>query len=117
MPDANAQNGGGDAAALDAGGKDADQNFGSAPVGSGSHTCGSTSSSSAVSQSTSWIEIKLIDQDGNPVPGEEFSVQLPDGSPFDGYLDDQGFYRLEGIDPGTCQVTFPNFDTQDWKRV
>jgi hypothetical protein len=91
---------------LGAGLNDANQNFGSTPVGSGVHAC-------AVK---SWIEIKLVDQDGNPVPGEGYQVELPDGSTVKGILDTNGFARIDQIDPGTCDVSFPGRDAKDWKR-
>jgi type VI secretion system secreted protein VgrG len=62
-----------------------------------------------------WIEIQLYDDDGNPVPGEPYKVTLPDGTTVaDGTLDDKGFARVDNIDPGTCQVTFPNLDKDSW---
>ena len=68
-------------------------------------------------QKQSWVEIKLVDADQNPVAGEPFKVTLPDGSVFTGTLDDKGVYRLEGIDPGTCQITFPNLDEKGWEKA
>lgn len=63
----------------------------------------------------SWIEIQLNDQDGNPVAGEPYKITLPDGTTIaDGTLDDKGFARVGNIDPGTCQVTFPNQDKKSW---
>ena len=64
----------------------------------------------------SWIEIKLLDPNDNPVPGERYRITLPDGSTVaEGSLDANGFARVGGIDPGTCKVTFPNLDTSTWK--
>lgn len=65
----------------------------------------------------SWIEIKLVGEDKKPIPGEPYSITLPDGSVASGTLDDKGFARIEGIDPGTCQITFPNRDTDAWKKA
>ena len=63
-----------------------------------------------------WIEIKLVDTEGNPVPGEKYKITLPDGSTVaEGTLDGKGFARVDGIDPGTCKVTFPNLDQSVWK--
>jgi hypothetical protein len=65
----------------------------------------------------SWIEIKLVDEDGIPVPGEEYLVTLPDGQTVaSGTLDDKGFARVDNIDPGTCQITFPRLDGRSWNR-
>ncbi|MBC7927679.1 MAG: type VI secretion system tip protein VgrG [Bryobacteraceae bacterium] len=64
----------------------------------------------------SWIEIKLLDEEGNPVPGEAYKITLPDGSTVaDGTLDDKGFARVDNIDPGNCKVTFPNLDEEAWE--
>jgi len=62
-----------------------------------------------------YIEIKLLDDDGNPVAGEPYKITLPDGTTVaDGTLDDKGYARVDNIDPGTCQVTFPNLDKDAW---
>jgi type VI secretion system secreted protein VgrG len=66
---------------------------------------------------TSWIEIVLVDQDDNPVPGEHYQITLPDNSVADGTLDDKGFARVEGIDSGTCQITFPDLDKDAWDKA
>ena len=63
-----------------------------------------------------WIEIELLDEDGNPVPGEPYRITLPDGTTVaSGTLDDKGWARVDHIDPGTCQVTFPNLDKDVWR--
>ncbi|MFZ4573571.1 MAG: hypothetical protein ACOYN0_04190 [Phycisphaerales bacterium] len=67
---------------------------------------------------TSWIEIELIDEADQPVPGEAYKVTLPDGSTVaEGTLDHKGFARIEGIDPGTCKVTFPRLDKEAWEKA
>ena len=69
-------------------------------------------------QKKSWIEIVLVDEEKNPVPGEPYQITLPDGETVaEGTLDDKGFARVEGIDPGTCQITFPNRDQEAWKKA
>ena len=65
----------------------------------------------------SWIEIVLVDEDDNPQAGEEYQITLPDGSVADGTLDEKGFARVDGIDSGTCDVTFPNLDKDAWKKL
>jgi type VI secretion system secreted protein VgrG len=60
---------------------------------------------------THYIEIKLVDNDGNPVAGEPYRVTLPDGTTVaDGTLDDKGFARVDNIDPGSCKIVFPSRD-------
>lgn len=64
----------------------------------------------------SWIEILLVDKKNKPVAGEPYRVTLPDGATVaEGTLDEKGFARVDGIDPGTCKITFPNLEKQAWK--
>jgi hypothetical protein len=63
-----------------------------------------------------WIEVVLVDEQNNPVPGERYAITLPDGVTIaSGTLDDKGFARVEGIDAGTCQIAFPDLDGAAWK--
>ena len=62
----------------------------------------------------SWIEIKLLDVEGKPVPGEPYRVVLPDQSIAEGSLDQDGFTRIEGFESGNCQVSFPRRDKRSW---
>jgi type VI secretion system secreted protein VgrG len=65
---------------------------------------------------THFIEITLVDQEGNPVTGEPYKVTLADGSTVaDGTTDSNGYARVDNIDPGTCKVTFPQLDKSVWK--
>ena len=57
-----------------------------------------------------WIEIELLDDEGKPVAGERYFVELPDGSSLSGRTDGQGRARIEGVDPGTAKVSFPDLD-------
>lgn len=62
-----------------------------------------------------WIEIELVDEEGKPVAGEGYSLTLPDGQTVAaGTLDEKGCARLDGIDPGSCKVTFPRLDQKAW---
>ena len=66
----------------------------------------------------SWIEIEMVDEDKKPVSGEKYKITLSDGETVaEGTLDDKGFARLEGIDPGNCKVTFPDLDKEAWEEV
>lgn len=64
-----------------------------------------------------WIEIELVDEDDNPVPNQAFRLVLPDGTTRSGTLGENGKYRVSGIDPGTCKVSFPDFDAGEWEKV
>ncbi len=61
-----------------------------------------------------FIEIVLLDRAGKPVVGEAFKITLPDGAVVTGKLDANGFKRVDGVDPGTCDVEFPNLDGREW---
>ena len=74
-------------------------------------------SESSGTQVKTWIAIRVLDEDGNPVCDVPYSVTLPDGSIMTGALDDQGFARFDDIDPGQCQVSFPEIHAKEWKRV
>lgn len=55
-----------------------------------------------------WIEISLLDENGEPVGGERYVIRLPDGSERSGTLDSRGHAREEGLVPGTVTVSFPD---------
>jgi hypothetical protein len=63
-----------------------------------------------------WVEIALVDKEGNPVAGQDYEIRLPDGRIVTGALDDRGAARVEGIDPGTCKIRFPSLDKTVWQR-
>ena len=65
----------------------------------------------------SWIEIELVGEDDEPIPGEKYKVTLPDGKVAEGTLDQNGFKRLERIPPGNCQITFPKLDKDAWEKI
>ena len=63
-----------------------------------------------------WIEVVLLDEEKDPVPGARYQITLPDGQTVaEGTLDEKGSVRLEGIDSGSCQITFPDLDQDAWK--
>ncbi|GBC93877.1 hypothetical protein HRbin15_02379 [bacterium HR15] len=62
-----------------------------------------------------WIEIELVDEQGNPVPNERYRLKLPDGSIREGRLDANGRARVDGIEPGTALVCFPDLDASEWR--
>ncbi len=65
----------------------------------------------------SWVEIELVDEEDNPVPGERYKVTLPDGKTLaEGTLDEMGYVKISGIDPGTCKITFPRLDKDAWEK-
>jgi len=63
-----------------------------------------------------WIEIRLVDDDGNPVPGVAYEITFPDGSIRSGSLSARGTARYDQIEPGQCVVKFPELDAQEWDK-
>ena len=55
-----------------------------------------------------WIEINLVDMDGQIMPNEDYVLYLPDGSQRSDTVDDQGYAREEDVPPGEYMVDFPN---------
>jgi hypothetical protein len=71
----------------------------------------------APGEDKTWIEIALVDDSDppQPVPFRKYRVELPDGSSRQGMLDANGKAMLVGIDAGTCEVSFPGLDANDWR--
>jgi type VI secretion system secreted protein VgrG len=101
--------------------------YGSTPVkpykpaanqGGAGGNSGAASAAPAKPKPTNWIEISLVDLEGEPVAGEPYKIMLPDGQTVaEGTTDEKGGARVDGIDPGTCKVTFPNRDSRSWKSA
>jgi len=52
------------------------------------------------------------------VPGEKYRITLADGETVaEGTLDEKGFARVDGIETGTCKVTFPEKDQEAWSKA
>ena len=65
----------------------------------------------------SWIEIELKDDAGQVIPGEPYELVLPDGQVVaSGTLDETGFARVDGIEPGQATVHFPNQEDDQWQK-
>jgi hypothetical protein len=100
---------------LDAVEADAHQSFWYEPVGNSIQPCSTDPPPTVVSaDKRHWIEISLVDEEGNPVSGQGYKISLPNGNVLTGKLDSRGLVRVNGIDPGTCQVTFPDLDKTAW---
>lgn len=63
----------------------------------------------------SWIKIKMVDEAGKPVPSVRYRVTTADGRTASGALNKKGEAEVKGIEPGSCQVTFPDLDEAAWE--
>jgi type VI secretion system secreted protein VgrG len=64
---------------------------------------------------TSWIDLKMVDEEGNPVPGQSYEVTEADGTVHNGSLDHQGKAHVTLLKPGNCKVSFPDLDKGAWE--
>jgi N-acetylmuramoyl-L-alanine amidase len=62
------------------------------------------------------VEFDLLYKNNRPVKGLAVELELPDGSVVKGNLTDKGSFRKDGIDPGTCRVSFPDLDGREWAK-
>jgi hypothetical protein len=90
---------------LAASGAGADKNFADQPATDPVKPC----------QKKTWVAIELKDNEGNPVPGEAYRIELPDGRVMEGNLDQMGTAGVNLIDPGNCKITFTNLHAKSWK--
>lgn len=67
-------------------------------------------------EKTSWVEVELVGRDDKPLPGEAYKIVLPDGRIDTGTTNDKGKVRIEGIDPGTVKISFPDLDGKQATR-
>ncbi len=61
-----------------------------------------------------WISIELVDEDGNPLVGEDYEISLSDGSVHKGKTGKSRFYA-DQIPEGVCSVKYPNLHKNNWK--
>lgn len=66
---------------------------------------------------TSWIALRLEDEEGDPVPRQRYRLKLANGSLREGISGPDGFVRLENIPEGSCTVEFLGTDAGDWKSA
>ena len=64
-----------------------------------------------------WIEIEMVDEAGAPVSGEKYKIETSDGQVSEGTLGSDGKARLDGIEPGSCKVSFPDLDAEAWEKA
>jgi hypothetical protein len=66
---------------------------------------------------THWVEIQLVGEDGEGIPGQRYRIVAPDGVEWRGFTDSLGVARLSRIPGGTCEVFFPDLDAEAWEPV
>ena len=67
-----------------------------------------------VDEELAFVAFRLVDQDGQPVPRRAVHLVLADRSEQEGFVDGEGRFRLDGVAPGSCKLTFPDLDLSDF---
>jgi uncharacterized Zn-binding protein involved in type VI secretion len=65
---------------------------------------------------TDSIACLVKDEDGHPVPGIYYEIKLPSGAKVAGVTDENGEINIQGIDPGSCTVSFPDLHKDEWHQ-
>jgi hypothetical protein len=60
----------------------------------------------AMVKKTEWIEVEVLDEDGNLYTGP-YQIELPDGSLAQGDFDGKSVWGKHNIDAGICKITLP----------
>jgi len=70
-------------------------------------------------ETKTWVTIRLVDDADPPQPvaRARYRIKLPDATVREGSLDGMGIAHFEGLDPGTCEVSFPDYDHDAWERM
>ncbi|HET9959410.1 MAG TPA: hypothetical protein VFQ61_33195 [Polyangiaceae bacterium] len=59
----------------------------------------------------SFVEFKLVDEQGQPIAGLAYEIRLPDGRKAQGSTDARGSVRFDRIPFGDCSISFPSLDS------
>ena len=57
-----------------------------------------------------WIDVKLLNSKGEPVPDANYVLKLADGTEKRGRLDGSGGARVEDVPPGKFKIVFPDLE-------
>ncbi|MCC6877028.1 MAG: hypothetical protein IT378_22170 [Sandaracinaceae bacterium] len=64
-----------------------------------------------------WIQVQIVDDDGNPVPRVPYELELPSSRVMRGTTNDYGVIYVSGIDPGSCKLRLPRHDASAWEQA
>jgi len=57
-----------------------------------------------------WLEIKVFDCGDTTFKNAKYVLHLPDGKTLEGSLNDEGYAKIEDIQPGRCKLDFPEIN-------
>jgi hypothetical protein len=58
------------------------------------------------------VEVDVADETGEPLRGARYFI-TNGGTRIEGRLDDSGHARIDGIDPATTEIHFPDFEDKN----
>jgi hypothetical protein len=82
---------------------------------SGSGNGPAVSSAAAKKVEKDSVHCSIKDESGKPLAGISYNLKKPDGSIIEGKSDAKGEINLSGINPGTCEISFPELHEDEWK--
>jgi len=62
-----------------------------------------------------WVEVVLVDMQGDGISGERYELTTPDGKLHEGTTGAGGVVRLASSVSGGCEFTFPDLDENAWE--
>lgn len=69
-------------------------------------------------EESTWLKLKLVDEEGNPVPGEKYRILTQKNNVFTGTLDEKGCAHIVGLSENEkYEVTFPDLDEEQWEKA
>jgi hypothetical protein len=66
---------------------------------------------------THWLDVKLIDDDGDPVKDQRCVVVTSDGTEHPGKTDAKGMVHVDEVPEGPYTVRFLDLDGETWEHV
>jgi hypothetical protein len=70
----------------------------------------------APTEENHYIEINVVDDEGNPMPGIAYELTLPDRRKRTGTTGANGQIYVDGIDAGSCKLRLPALDRETWEQ-
>jgi hypothetical protein len=64
-----------------------------------------------------WVEIELLFDTGKPVVNQRYRITVPGGVVEEGHTDSKGRAKLINLDPGMCDISFPDIEAKEWKKA
>jgi hypothetical protein len=64
-----------------------------------------------------WVGIELVDDRDKPVANQRYRVKVPGGTFHEGTTDAKGQAKITNLNPGGCEISFPDIHAKEWKKA